>query len=114
MMAKAGATAKSVLYAYRVLLTGVHVLETGNIEANLPNLIELYSPEGVRELIDLKVEGTEKQELDPELLQTHLARLNSLEERLDGAFERSDLPEAVDNRDALSDFLVRARKTLGA
>ncbi|MFA5507563.1 MAG: nucleotidyltransferase domain-containing protein [Vulcanimicrobiota bacterium] len=114
MMAKAGATAKSVLYAYRVLLTGIHVLETSTIEANLPNLIQLYSTEGVQELITLKVEGTEKQELDPVLLQTHLARLNALQERLDMAFEKSDLPETVDNRDALSDYLVRVRRTLGA
>lgn len=114
MMAKAGATAKSVLYAYRVLLTGVHVLETGIVQANLPKLMELYSTEGVDELITLKVEGTEKQELDPALLQTHLTRLNALEERLDAAFDKSDLPETVDNKDALSDYLVRARKTLGA
>lgn len=114
MMAKAGATAKSVLYAYRVLLSGIHVLETGLIEANLPSLISTYSTEGVEELISLKVEGTEKQALDAELLQTHLVRLNDLEKRLDSAFEASTLPETVDNRDALSDYLVRARKTLGA
>ena len=114
MMAKAGATAKSVLYAYRVLLSGIHVLETGLIEANLPSLISTYSTEGVEELISLKVEGTEKQTLDAELLQTHLVRLNDLEKRLDSAFEASTLPETVDNRDALSSYLVRARKTLGA
>lgn len=114
MMAKAGATAKSVLYAYRVLLSGVHVLETGMIEAQLPVLVEKYSTEGVADLITLKVEGTEKQVLDPELVQSHLIRLNNLEERLDAAFDKSDLPESVDNKEALSDFLVRARKTLGA
>ena len=114
MMAKAGATAKSVLYAYRVLLTGVHVLETGKIVAQLPVLIDEYSVEGVQELVKLKVEGTEKQILDPELVQTHLISLNELEKRLDLAFENSKLPESVNNRDALSDFLVRARKALGA
>lgn len=114
MMAKAGATAKSVLYAYRVLLSGVHVLETGEIEAQLPNLIERYSVEGLQELITLKVEGTEKQVLDPELVHTHLSRLNDLEERLDSAFDKSSLPESIDNVAALSDYLVRARKTLGA
>lgn len=113
-MAKAGATAKSVLYAYRVLLSGVHVLETGEIEAQLPNLIERYSVEGLQELITLKVEGTEKQVLDPELVHTHLSRLNDLEERLDSAFDKSSLPESIDNVAALSDYLVRARKTLGA
>jgi uncharacterized protein len=114
MMAKAGATAKSVLYAYRVLLTGIHVLETGEIVAQLPVLIDTYSTEGVQELVTLKVEGTEKQTLEPELVQTHLIRLNDLEKRLDAAFDLSQLPETVNNKEALSDYLVRARKTLGA
>lgn len=114
MMAKSGATAKSVLYAYRVLLSGIHVLETGEIEAQLPVLVETYSTEGVGELITLKVEGTEKQYLEQDLVQTHLTRLNELEERLDAAFETSTLPETIDNTPALSDYLVRARRTLGA
>ncbi len=114
MMAKSGATAKSVLYAYRVLLTGIHVLETGQIEAQLPVLIEAYSTQGVEELVALKVGGTERQVLDPELVQTHLTRLNDLEQRLDQAFESSSLPETVNNVAALSDYLVRARRTLGA
>ena len=111
---KSGATAKSVLYAYRVLLTGIHVLETGQIEAQLPVLIEAYSTQGVEELVALKVGGTERQVLDPELVQTHLTRLNDLEQRLDQAFESSSLPETVNNVAALSDYLVRARRTLGA
>lgn len=114
MMAKAGATAKSVLYAYRVLLSGIYVLETGKIEAQLPVLADHYSVEGLKELVTLKVEGAEKQVLDPELVQSHLIRLNELEKRLDGAFDASTLPESVNNRDALSDYLVRARKSLGA
>lgn len=114
MMAKSGATAKSVLYAYRVLLTGIHLLETGVVEARLPVLIEAYSTPGVTELIELKVGGSEKDLLASELVQEHLIRLNELEKRLDTAFEHSTLPESVDNRDALSDYLVRARKTLGA
>lgn len=114
MMAKSGATAKSVLYAYRVLLSGVHVLETGEVEARLPILCQHYQTEGVEELIRLKTEGTEKQVLPQEMVQTHLIRLNDLEKRLDTAFDSSTLPESVENRDALSDYLVRARKSLGA
>ena len=89
-------------------------LETGKIEAQLPVLADHYSVEGLKELVTLKVEGAEKQVLDPELVQSHLIRLNELEKRLDGAFDASTLPESVNNRDALSDYLVRARKSLGA
>lgn len=111
MMAKAGATARSVLYAYRAMLTGIHVLEAGRVEAQLPVLIESYDVEGVNELITIKVEGSDEQVLDPELLQTHLGQLNELEKRLELAFEKSELPETVDNTRELSDYLVRVRRT---
>src|SRR5262249_47014792 len=31
---------KTLLYAYRVLLTGIHLLRTGEVEANLPRLAD--------------------------------------------------------------------------
>ncbi len=34
-LAKEGATVKDLLYAYRVLFTGIHVLRSGQVEANL-------------------------------------------------------------------------------
>src|SRR3954464_9086806 len=34
--------AKAVLYAYRVVLTGIHLLRTGEVEANLPRLAQEY------------------------------------------------------------------------
>ena len=35
--------AKPLLYAYRVLMTGIHLLRTGEIEANLPRLNEHFT-----------------------------------------------------------------------
>lgn len=113
MMAKSGGTAKRCLYAYRVLLTGIHVLRTGQVLASLPELLVEMPQKGVSELITMKVEGAEKQTIDKELLQSHLLALDSLEKKLDLAFEECTLPEDVSNRPALSDYLVRARKTLG-
>jgi predicted nucleotidyltransferase len=46
--------AKSVLYAYRVLLTGIHLLGTGEVEASLPRLNEHFRLPGVAELIASK------------------------------------------------------------
>ncbi len=47
--------AKTLLYAYRVLLTGIHVLRTGEIEANLSKLLEAYPSPGVADLMAAKV-----------------------------------------------------------
>src|SRR5437588_206889 len=45
---------KTVLYAYRVLLTGIHLLRTGEVEANLPRLAEEYQRPFLSELIARK------------------------------------------------------------
>ena len=41
-------TVKELLYAYRVLLTGIHVLRTGEVEANLPCSTQHYPRPGDR------------------------------------------------------------------
>ncbi len=107
-------TAKAVLYAYRVLLTGLHVLHTAQIQAHLPSLLVDYPQPEVNALIALKQHGGEKDKLDEALVRFHLEALQRLETTLDGAHEGSSLPENVENMPALSDFIVRARKTLGA
>ena len=113
LMGKSNPTAKAVLYAYRVLLTGIHVLKSGRVEADLGHLLAAYSQDGVQHLIELKVEGGEKDPLDAKLLKQHESVLNDLEEQLDQAHQESKLPAEVEDRRALSDFVVRARKTLG-
>ena len=106
-------TAKAVLYAYRVLLSGIHVLKTAQIEAHLPTLLETYSHPSVQDLLEMKRQGHEKGQLDDELVRLHLAALAELEIALNQAFQESTLPEQVANWDALSDYVVRARKALG-
>lgn len=100
---------KSLLYAYRVLLTGFHLLRTGAVEANLPRLAEVYRLPFIAELIAQKrQEKAEAQKLDWPF---HEARLSALEQELDGAFAESTLPEERD-RPAIDQFLVEVR--LGA
>lgn len=43
--------AKPVLYAYRVLMTGIHLLRTGEVEANLLRLNEHFGLEFLDELV---------------------------------------------------------------
>jgi hypothetical protein len=49
-------TAKAVLYAYRVLLTDVHLLRTGEVEANVLRLNESFTLSCIDDLIAMKTE----------------------------------------------------------
>jgi predicted nucleotidyltransferase len=97
---------KPILYAYRVLMTGIHLLRTGEVEANLPSLNEHFGFGFLEELIRLKtVENAPAGKLEWPF---HAARLGELENRLDQAFEQSTLPEHRD-RTAINEFLIELR-----
>jgi len=99
--------AKPVLYAYRVLMTGIHLLRTGEVEANLRRLNEHFGFAFLDELIARKVggENTSVGDMDWSF---HEKQLAELEAQLDRAFQESKLPEDRD-RKAISDLLVRLR-----
>jgi predicted nucleotidyltransferase len=97
---------KSLLYAYRVLLTGIHLLRTGEVEANLSLLAARYDLRFLDDLIAQKnEEGAVAQGLDWAF---HDNQLQALERMLDLAYEASPLPEARD-RQAVNEFLVEQR-----
>src|SRR3954451_21668454 len=54
---------KPLLYVYRVLLTGIHLMQTGEVQANLGCLNEGFKLAYIPELIERKVSGTEKARL---------------------------------------------------
>lgn len=96
--------AKTMLYLYRVLLTGIHVLRTGEIEANLPKLLEVYPQPGVTDLIAAKTR--ERGTVDPGM---HEARIRALRQELDEAGKHSPLPETPRRADDLDALLIRLR-----
>jgi predicted nucleotidyltransferase len=103
---------KPALYTLRVLLTGIHLMRTGEIVADLGRLW----PEGhlayVPELIAAKREGEHAQLgglVDAQVLAADQARLRAA---LEEAAQCSHLPERATAFDAIHDLVVRAR--LGA
>lgn len=98
--------AKAILYAYRVLMTGIHLMRTGLIEANLLNLNQEFGFSYLDELVASKV--TEK--VAPQGLNWdfHAANLDRLETQLAQEFERSTVTEYRD-ADAVNELLVRLR-----
>lgn len=97
--------AKTVLYAYRVLLTGIHLLQTGVVETNLRVLNDQFQLDGIEELIASKT--SEKIEVDLDWIH-HGSRLALLESRLTSAYEASVLPEKPD-RASVNELLVQIR-----
>lgn len=97
---------KALLYAYRVVLTGIHLLRSGVVEADLPRLATEYDFPFLLELIAQKrEEKAVAVQLDWE---AHEAQLEALEQRLDEEFQRSRLPEERD-RQGVQRFLVEWR-----
>jgi len=106
VVAPAG-TVKDMLYAYRVVLTGIHVLNSGLILAHLPSLLDLYPQTGVHDLMERKRHGDEHAALLPHDVVTHLPYLERLAADLEEAFLTSKLPEEVSTYDALDDLVIR-------
>jgi predicted nucleotidyltransferase len=104
-------TAKSVLYLFRVVMTGLHLLRTGEVVTDVNRLNgENHRMEIVRELVSRKMESGEKQgRLRPEESKVLLAEARKLEAQLLPESESSSLPETVENLDDLNRFLVRRR-----
>jgi predicted nucleotidyltransferase len=100
---------KPLLYVYRVLLTGIHLMRTGELEANLVRLNETYRLPQVPDLITRKVTGTEKGVLPGGELDFHEKEYHRLVELLEASAAASELPEAPTARPALHDLLVRLR-----
>ncbi len=101
--------AKPLLYIYRVLLTGAHLLQTGKLEANLPALNQEFGSQTITDLIELKLNGAERQTLQNADLPFYESEYQRLRERLQQAEQSSPLPAEVDVKPALHDWLIRLR-----
>jgi uncharacterized protein len=100
---------KPLLYVYRVLLTGIHLMRAGVIDANLPRLNTEYRLPYIDDLIARKSGGVERSTLVDADLVFHEAEYARLRARLEDEHQRSSLPEAPAALDAMDDLLVRVR-----
>ena len=101
---------KPLLYAFRTVLTGIHLMRHGEIEANLERLNAEAGLPFLADLLDLKRGGREKEPL-PEPLSVYHPAYEALLRQLEAAKETTHLPGEVahDVQAAISDWVVRAR-----
>ena len=100
---------KPLLYLYRVLLTGIYLMQTRKIEANLSNLNREFNLPYIPNLIALKVAGTEKEKIKEIDIEFHQQEYERLRDKLLLSSENSHLPDLPTAKDALNDFLIRIR-----
>ncbi|HSI08357.1 MAG TPA: nucleotidyltransferase domain-containing protein [Rariglobus sp.] len=102
---------KPLLYVYRVLLTGIWLMRTGQIEANLVTLNESFRLPYLPELIARKLGGPEQSTLEDADVAFHEMEYQRLRSELQAAHEASRLIElpSDDTRRQLNDLLVRVR-----
>ena len=100
---------KPLLYIYRILLTGIHLMRTGVIEANLVRLNAEARLPHVDGLIARKLAGPEAAILSGSEVEFHEREYERLQAELEEAHRDSPLPEGPTARPALNDLLVRLR-----
>jgi hypothetical protein len=101
--------AKTLLYSYRVALTGIHLL-TGEVVAALQPLAAAYGYPEVDELIEIKRTGTEKGTLSPKAAEHYRSAWVRLETALRAANERSPLPLDPPNTAEVEAWLIAQRR----
>ena len=84
-------------------------MRTGRVEANLPELNEIFKLPYIDELLQRKLAGPEHSTLPEADLTFYQSEYDSLRGELQAAHERSALPELPTARGALNDLLVRLR-----
>lgn len=103
-------TTKGLLYAYRVALTGIHLLRSGELDPNLPSLVDGRAEEqAVSELIARKRSADEHATIDDQLLAEHLPAIDQLGEELADAETNTSLPPDPPNVREIEDWLIRSR-----
>lgn len=100
---------KPLLYVYRVLLTGIHLMRTGEVEANLVYLNSEAKLAHVDELVARKLAGPEQSAVGDEDVAFHRGEYDRLVAALRASSEASSLPELPSSRAELNDLLVRLR-----
>ena len=101
---------KPLLYVFRVLLTGIHLMRTGSIEPNLLTLNDTYRLPYIRDLVARKLAGPEQSTLSGEDFGAYQTEYCRLRHELEQAMSATTLPEGSPAKPALHDLLLRLRR----
>lgn len=103
---------KTLLYMIRILMTGIHLMETGDVVSNLGSLLAIYDYPMVQDLIDRKASGGEQDQLlNEELMAFYSGLVFGFRARLMESGETTKLPDhnPPGLRESMNDLLVSTR-----
>lgn len=100
---------KPLLYIFRVLLTGIHLMQEGEVEANLLKLNEKFRLPYIAELIERKINGKEKGILPDADTGFYRNEYENLVHMLENAMSKAILPETPTGKKDLNELLIRLR-----
>lgn len=102
---------KALLYLYRVMLTGIHMMQTGRVEAHLLTLNSTFHLPYLPDLIARKLAGSEHESLTEQEVALHTSEYHRLCEMLENAFLDCRLPEKVsgETEQLLHEFVLKIR-----
>ncbi len=100
---------KPLLYIYRVLLTGIYLMQSGVLETNLVELNKIFNLPYISDLVAYKLAGAEKAVIMDINLIFHQQEYERLCSELKEASQNSSLPEIPSCKRELNDLLIRLR-----
>jgi uncharacterized protein len=100
---------KPLLYVYRVLLTGIYLMNTGKIEASLVNLNQIFQLSYINDLIAQKCTSSEKSLLNKADIEFYEQEYQGLQNQLEEAFKNSHLPNDPAAKLELNNLLIKLR-----
>lgn len=100
---------KPLLYVFRVLLTGIHLMRTGEVEADLRKLNDEARLSYIPGLIARKTSGAEQQMLENDEFAFFEAEYRKVEQELMRAGTETHFPAETNAKSALNELLVRLR-----
>lgn len=100
---------KPLLYVFRSLLTGIYLMQTGQLVMNILDLNQDFKLSYIEELVARKTQGSEQERLASLDLAFYTAEFERLKEKLRAARKASHLPEVPGGYDALNNFVVHTR-----
>ena len=100
---------KPLLYIYRVLLTGIYLMNTGKIEANLVSLNQEFKLPYLNNLVIKKMSESEKAILNNADIEFYKIEYDRLQNELKDAFGNSHLPDNSSAKPELNSFLLSIR-----
>lgn len=104
---------KPLLYVFRTLLTGIHLMRSGEVEADLRVLNQYFRLPWVDGLVKLKWQTKEESTLEDAESVFYRAEMEKLQAQLVEEAEGSRLPTEGADYAGLDDFLFRVRMRYG-